>query len=43
LLVKQARLGKGGFILAMAQAGQDAPEAERLITLTAATDFRERG
>jgi hypothetical protein len=43
LLVKQARLGKGGFILAMAQAGHDAPEAERLITLTAATDFRERG
>ena len=43
LLVKQGRLGKGGFILAMSQAGHDTPEAERLITLKAATHFPERG
>jgi hypothetical protein len=37
LLVKQVRLGKGGFILTVSPAGRDAPGAERLITLTAAT------
>ena len=41
LLVRQVRLGKGGFILTVSPVGHDAPEAERLITLTAATKVRK--
>jgi hypothetical protein len=35
VLVKQVRLGQGGFILTVAPVGDDRPEAERLVTLTA--------
>jgi hypothetical protein len=42
LLVKAVRLGQGGFILTVSPAGDDAPEAERLITLTAAAHLRKR-
>lgn len=35
VLVKQVRLGQGGFILTVAPVGDDKPEAERLVTLTA--------
>jgi hypothetical protein len=35
VLVKQVRLGRGGFILTVAPVGDDRPEAERLVTLTA--------
>jgi hypothetical protein len=42
LLVKAVRLGQGGFILTVAPAGEDAAEAERLITLTAVTQLRKR-
>ena len=42
LLVKAVRLGQGGFILAVSPAGDDAPGAKRLITLTAAKHLRKR-
>jgi hypothetical protein len=35
VLVKKIRLGQGGFILTVAPVGDDRPEAERLVTLTA--------
>ena len=35
VLVKQVRLGRGGFILTVVPPGDDRPEAERLVTLTA--------
>ena len=35
VLVKKVRLGQGGFILTVAPVGDDRPEAERLVTLTA--------
>jgi hypothetical protein len=35
VLVKRVRLGRGGFILTVAPPGDDRPEAERLVTLTA--------
>lgn len=35
VLVKKVRLGQGGFILTVAPADDDRPEAERLVTLTA--------
>jgi hypothetical protein len=35
VLVKKVRLGQGGFILTIAPVGDDRPEAERLVTLTA--------
>jgi len=34
--------GQGGFILTVSPADNDAPEAERLIPLTAATHIRKR-
>ena len=43
LLVKRVRLGKGGFILTVSPAGNDLPETERLVTLTAATQLRKSG
>ena len=42
LLVKAIRLGQGGFILTVAPADGDTPEAERVITLTAAAQLRRR-
>jgi hypothetical protein len=42
LLVKAVRLGQGGFILTVSPADDDAPQAERQITLTAATHLRKR-
>ena len=42
LLVKAVRLGQGGFVLTVSPVDDDAPEAERLITLTAATHLRKR-
>jgi hypothetical protein len=35
VLVKQVRLGQGGFILTVAPVGDDRPEAEHMVTLTA--------
>jgi hypothetical protein len=35
VLVKQVRLGRGGFILTVVPPGNDKPEAERIVTLTA--------
>jgi hypothetical protein len=35
VLVKQVRLGQGGFILTVVPADDDRPETERLVTLTA--------
>jgi hypothetical protein len=43
LLVKAVRLGQGGFLLTVSPVDDDAPEAERFITLTAATHLRRRG
>ena len=34
VLVKQVRLGQGGFILTVVPADDDSPGAERLVTLT---------
>jgi len=42
LLVKAVRLGQGGFILTVSPVDDDAPWAERLITLTATTHLRKR-
>jgi hypothetical protein len=41
VLVKQVRLGQGGFILTVVPADDDGPEAERLVTLTAWTRLRK--
>ncbi len=41
VLVKQVRLGRGGFILTVVPADDDRPEAERLVTLTAGTRLRK--
>ena len=43
LLVKAVRLGRGGVHLTVWPTDDNAPEAERFITLTAATHLRERG
>jgi hypothetical protein len=37
VLVKQVRLGQGGFILTVAPVDDDKSETERLVTLTAGT------
>jgi hypothetical protein len=42
VLVKMVRLGQGGFILTVSPVGDDTPEAERLITLTATMHLRKR-
>jgi hypothetical protein len=42
LLVKAVRPSQGGFILTVSPPDDNAPEAERLITLTAATHLRKR-
>ena len=41
VLVKAIRLGQGGFILTVAPVGDDRPQAERLVTLTAAARLRK--
>jgi hypothetical protein len=41
VLVKQVRLGQGGFILTVVPVDDDRPEAERLVTLTAGMRLRK--
>ena len=41
VLVKAVRLGQGGFILTVAPLGDDRPQAEQLVTLTAAARLRK--
>jgi hypothetical protein len=43
VLVKRVRLGQGGFIFTVAPVGDDTPEAERLVTLTAEVRLRKHG
>ena len=43
VLVKTVRLGQGGFIFTVAPVGDDRPQAERLVTLTAGMRLRKRG
>ena len=43
VLVKKVRLGQGGFILTVAPVGDDRPQAEQLVTLTAAARLRKHG
>jgi hypothetical protein len=43
VLVKQVRLGEGGFILTVAPVGDDRPQAEQLVTLTAAARLQKGG
>ena len=43
VLVKQVRLGQGGFILTVAPVGDDRPQAEQLVTLTAASRLQKGG
>jgi hypothetical protein len=41
VLVKVVRLGQGGFIFTVAPVGDDRPQAEQLVTLTAAARLRK--
>jgi hypothetical protein len=41
VLVKQVRLGKGGFILTVVPVADDRPGIERLVTLTAEIRLRK--
>jgi hypothetical protein len=41
VLVKQVRMGQGGFILTVVPVDDDRPEAERLVTLTAGIRLRK--
>jgi hypothetical protein len=41
VLVKEVRLGQGGFILTVVPADDDRPEAERLVTLTEGIRLRK--
>lgn len=41
VLVKQVRLGQGGFILTVAPVDDDKPETERLVTLMAGIRLRK--
>ncbi len=43
VLVKQVRLGQGGFIFTVAPVGDDRPLAEVWVTLTAAARLRRGG
>jgi hypothetical protein len=43
VLVKTVRLGQGGFILTVAPVGDDRPQAEQMVTLTAGSRLRKRG
>jgi hypothetical protein len=41
VLVKQVRLGQGGFILTVVPVDDDRPDAQRLVTLTAGIRLRK--
>jgi hypothetical protein len=41
VLVKQVRLGQGGFIFTVAPVDDDRPQAEQLVTLTASARLRK--
>jgi len=41
VLVKQIRLGQGGFIVTVVPIDDDRPEAERLVTLSAGIRLRK--
>jgi len=41
VLVKQVRLGRGGFILTVVPVQDDTPEAERVVVLTAGARLRK--
>jgi hypothetical protein len=41
VVVKQVRLGQGGFILTVAPVDDDRPEADRQVTLTAEVRLRK--
>ena len=41
VLVKQIRLGQGGFIVTVVPVDDDIPEAERLVTLSAGIRLRK--
>jgi hypothetical protein len=43
VLVKTVRLGQGGFIFTVAPVGDDRPQAEHLVTLTAGERLRKHG
>jgi hypothetical protein len=43
VLVKRVRLGQGGFIFTVVPVGDDAPQTERLVTLTTQVRLRKRG
>ena len=43
VLVKKVRLGQGGFILTVAPVGDDRPEAESVVTLTAEISVHKVG
>jgi hypothetical protein len=43
VLVRAVRLGQGGFVLTVSVVDDPAPEATRLVTLTAATLLRKHG
>ncbi len=43
VLVKTVRLGQGGFIFTVAPVGDDRPQAEQLVTLTAGERLRKHG
>jgi hypothetical protein len=43
VLVKRVRVGQGGFILTVAPVGDDRPEQERLVTLSADVRLRKHG
>jgi hypothetical protein len=43
VLVKTVRLGQGGFIFTVAPLGDDRPQAEQLVTLTAGERLRKHG
>ena len=42
VLVKTVRLGQGGFIFTVAPVGDDRPQVEQLITLTAGARLRKQ-
>lgn len=42
VVVKTIRLGQGGFIFTVAPVGDDRPQAEHLVTLTAGARLRKR-
>jgi hypothetical protein len=43
VLVNRVRLGRGGLIFTVTAAGDDAPEEERPVKLTAEVRLRKRG